>query len=437
MLSKSSPLRARLHRIYCYWRFHLARLRPRRVRDTLRWARDVVATARRRRQEPRLTVAVDICALWEPLTGIGWYLYRLIEHLGQRDDVRLRLYGPWLMAGEGIPEPVAPLPTGPAIEHVIYPTPEGLSFPAWRLMWCLQKAQKLLIAIDGNALLHAPNYLLPKHFRLARGVRMATIHDLGFHKVPWSLRPETLAALNSQLRHTFASASWLLTDSLAVRDELLELGAGKTPAERVCAVHLGPGQLGDEVAGELPPEVPTTFALHVGTLEPRKNLLTLLEAWRQLHQQGQEVPVLVLCGRLGWKPEGLEEKLEEGTREGWLCHVGYATNEQVASLYHHACLVLFPSWYEGFGLPALEAQQAGVPLLCSDIPVLREVAGEGALYLPPDQPAAWAQEVRTLLADPELQAQLVQRGRDNVRRFSWQRCAEETLAVWRQAALAR
>lgn len=420
-------------RAYRRARYLLSRLRPRRVLATLRWSFGVLGTTRALRREPRLTVAVDVSAFWEPLTGIGWYLYRLLEHLAQRDDLRLRLYGPFIAPTSEAPPPAVPLPAGPAIEWVHHDVPEDLSLPPWRIARGLQRIQPLLLAAHGNRVVFAPNFMPPRRFLLCRGALVATIHDLAFRQVPWTLRDETLEDLEGRLGATLRRAAHLITPSRAVRDEMLSQGLAT--GERVHAVHHGPGQLAAVEAGEPPPGTPASYCLHVGTLEPRKNLTVVLEAWRRLRTTGVEPPPLVLCGRLGWKPESLRPELDAGREEGWLVHFGYVESAQLAALYQGARLVLLPSLYEGFGLPAVEAQQAGAPLVCSDLPVLREVAGDGAVYVPPEDAGAWAAAISGLLADPAAGRELADRGRTNAARLDWDRAAEETLAVWRQAAL--
>ncbi len=113
-------------------------------------------------------------------------------------------------------------------------------------------------------------------------------------------------------------------------------------------------------------------------------------------------------------------------REGWAVHLGYVTPGELASLYAAAELVALPSFYEGFGLPAIEALAAGAPLVASDLPVLREVAGDAALYAPPDRPEIWAERIAALLADGDLRAELRRKGLERALRFDWSRAAAET-----------
>ncbi len=388
-------------------------------------------SVRQRRRDERLTVAVDISSFWEPLTGIGWYLYRLLEHLADRDDVRLRLYGPFLIDGEPYPQAVVPPPEGPALEVVAYHVPDQLLFSRGFIQKWLQKARPLWIAADRNRVIFAPNYVPPPAFFLSRGKRVATVHDLGFVKVPWTLQQATLEELTAKLGQTFRRAAHIITPSRAVRQEIVD--AGYAAADRITAVHHGPGQLSTTTAGEVPTGCPKAFALHVGTIEPRKNIITLLEAWEQLQKEGADLP-LVLCGRFGWKSDELKAKIEKAQEEGWVHHFGYVENSQLAALYESATLVVFPSLYEGFGLPAIEALWAGAPLLASDIPVLREVAADAALYADPETPEEWVRQARLVAEDEDLRADLARRGRQRAGVFDWQRAAEETLAVWRGVA---
>lgn len=406
---------------------------PRRIAATIRFVRAMRATAAARRAEPRLTVAVDISPLWEPLTGIGWYLYRLLEHLADRDDVRLRLYGPNLVSTPDLPPPVVPLPSGPALEEVRYEVGDDLAVSYVSAVVWLRRLTARLIAADGNQILFAPNYFLPTWFFRARGRLVATVHDLSFLRVPWTMRETTRENLETHLRSTVERASLVLTDAETVRGELID--SGLVAPERVCAVALGPGAAtaAGGVDTPLPAGVPADYVLHVGTLEPRKDLPTLLAAWRLLRARTSALP-LVLCGRLGWKTEELEKAIREGVAEGWLVHLGYLEDAQVAALYRHATLVVMPSIYEGFGLPAVEAMCLGAPLLVSDIPVLREVAGDAAVYAQSGEPEDWCQHLTRLLADADARAELIARGRQRSARFTWRRTADETVAVWQHAA---
>lgn len=402
-----------------------------RIGSTFRWIRYVFTTFWNRRREKRLTIAVDVTPFWEPLTGIGWYLYRVLETLADREDLRVRLYATTVVSSPDLEPPCVELPSGAAIERMLLEVPEDLVLPAGWIIRLLRRLEPLLIAADGNDVKFAPNYFLPRKFLLARGALVATIHDLGLRKVPWTLQEETLEELTQKLERGIAKARQLITVSAAVRDEVVEYGYA--PDERITVVHHGPGQLASVEPTRLPADIPDAYALHVGTLEPRKNIAGLLEAWSLVRQRLARPPALVLCGRFGWKTDEIRAAVEKGEEDGWLVHPGYVSEGELAALYRSARVVVFPSLYEGFGLPTLEAMLAGAPLVCSDIPVLREVAGDAALFAPPDRPDLLSDRIVDVLESPGLSRDLVERGYRHARDFSWPEAGRLTASVWYKA----
>lgn len=425
-----APVRGRL------WRFG-----PAALARTARWAIGVLGAIRRRRRDPRLKVAVDVLALWEPLTGVGWTLHQLLAHLADRDDLALRLYGLSLVRAPGIPEPPQPLPAGPALERVVYDVPDDLVLGQRWLVPFLRRLEPLLLRADGNQATWAPNYILPPPFRQADLPLVATVHDLAYRKVPWAVRPDTLEAMREVLDRTLHEATLLVTPTEAVRDDLAAFGVAS--AERVRPIHHGLGMVAAagraETAGAAPATAPPAgtperYGLHVGTVEPRKNLPALLAGWRLLRAAGAAPPPLVLAGQLGWKSEGLARDIRAAAAEGWLLHFGYVAQDELLALYRGATVVALPSWYEGFGLPVVEAMALGAPVLLSDIPVFHEVAADAALYAPPGDPAAWAAALGRLFADEPLRRELAERGRRRAERFTWRRAAEEMAAVLAEAA---
>ena len=329
-----------------------------------------------------------------------------------------------------LPPPVVPLPAGPALEDVRYRVGDDLAVSYVTVVRWLRRLTPRLIAADGNRLLFAPNYFLPPWFARARGSLVATVHDLSFLRVPWTMRESTRRDLEIHLRRTVDRAALVLTDAETVRGELID--AGLIEPERVRAIWLGPGAAtaADGRDQRLPDAVPDRYVLHVGTLEPRKDLPTLLAAYRDLVARWPAAPPLVLCGRLGWKTEGLEASIAEGTEQGWLAHLGYLDDAEVAALYRRADLVVMTSIYEGFGLPAVEAMCLGAPLLISDIPVLREVAGDAARYVATGDVPAWTDALEHMLGDSEMLVAWAEKGRRRSDRFTWQRTAEATAAAW-------
>jgi len=420
-------------------RRRLARLSPAAFARTARWLASVAGAVVRRRRETRLTVAVDATALWEPLTGIGWYVFKLLEEWAGREDVAVRVYGATLFDGPGSPQPSVEPPQGPGVEWVVHDLPEDLVLAPHALGRLTRLAAPLLLAADGNDVLFAPNYFLPRQFVLARAPLVATVHDLSVRRVPWSMREETRRNLLERLDHVLYEARLVLADTAAVGSELVEL-ADVDPG-KVRVVHLGPGQTRSRVEGEddpSPPDgTPPRYGLFVGTLEPRKNLLGLLAAWRELRRRLPEAPPLVLVGGFGWRSETYREAVEGAEAEGWLLRFGYISHGELLALYRGASVVVLPSFYEGFGLPAVEAMGTATPLVLSDIPVLREVGGDAALYAPPDRPDLLADRLAEVLAGDGVAAALAQRGRRRAGHFTWERAAREVAAALAEAAPRR
>jgi glycosyltransferase involved in cell wall biosynthesis len=408
------------------------RLRPSRVKATGRWTWQLVSAIAARRRATGLTVAVDVTPLFGPRTGVGRYLHCLLTELSQVENLRLRLYRPSIFVHPNDEQISGDVPSGPAITHVSIPVPDDLALSRDSLLRILRPLEPLLIAADGNRVVFAPNFVPPKGFRWSRGTLVVTVHDLSFRMVSWTLQDETRRALAAPLDRALARAQLVLTDSVAVQRELI--AGGMRTAEASRAIPLGPGHLITVTEAALPAEVPDRFALHVGTFEPRKNLAMLLRAWEQLHTSGRAVLPLVLCGAVGWKNDDLQPILSRGGHAGWLINLGYVSDPVLAGLYRRAVLVCCPSLYEGFGFPVLEAMGAGTPVLASDIPVHREVAGAAAIFLPPDDPARWAKEAAALASDDDRRRELAARGRRRAGEFSWQRTATDTAAAWAAAA---
>jgi glycosyltransferase involved in cell wall biosynthesis len=419
------------------------RLTLRRARLWFTFVFALLGRSRERRRDPRLSVAVDVTPLWESLSGIGWYLDRLLREFHQHPDVVFRLYGPTVIGTDDIPRPVVTLPAAANVEWVLATPPHGMWFTTPTVKF-LRRIQPVLIALDGNRLFFAPNFFLPRRLRFARRVRrarlVATIHDLGWRRVPWTLSDATRQNLEQHVPQVLETAARLITPSEAVRAELAEAGVA---ALRVVAIHHGPGQLAETAAPATPEstslprptdETAERFALFVGTLEPRKGVDTVLEAWRRFRTSGGKPPTLVLVGRWGWKSDELRDAAAIAEAEGWCRVAGYVDAAELARLYHRATMVVLPSIYEGFGLPLLEGMFAGAPILASDLPVTREVAGDAALYAPAGNAAAWCDALERFEREPDLARALSASGRERAATFRWSDAAARTVATFRTAA---
>ncbi|MFW6184235.1 MAG: glycosyltransferase family 4 protein, partial [Chloroflexota bacterium] len=187
----------------------------------------------------------------------------------------------------------------------------------------------------------------------------------------------------------------------------------------------------DVVSGTLKSlNLPSGFILFVGTLEPRKNIPTLLHAYRNLtHERNIDTPLL-LVGRRGWLYEEIFESIDRLGLNERVRHLAGISDEELAHLYHAAGLLALPSYYEGFGLPPLEAMHCDCPVVVSDRASLPEIVGQDGLMLDADDIDGWAATMERVLSDSEFRAKLVASGRRQARRFSWRKTAEATLELY-------
>jgi glycosyltransferase involved in cell wall biosynthesis len=174
------------------------------------------------------------------------------------------------------------------------------------------------------------------------------------------------------------------------------------------------------------------FWLAVGTLEPRKNYETLLDALDLYWQRSAQPMPLRIAGGGGWKSDALKEHLATLEAKGRVQRLGYVSDADLLRLYGEAQALIFPSWYEGFGLPVLEAMGQGVPVICSDRASLPEVGGDAAVYIDPASAESICGAMLALEADPARRARLAVAGRQQAARFSWERTARQTLDFYRR-----
>jgi len=279
--------------------------------------------------------------------------------------------------------------------------------------------------------LFVPAHVLPiAHPRRS----VVTVHDLGYRHYPAAHRPLDKFYLDLSTRYHVRVAAHILADSQATRDDLIrEYGAD--PA-RITVVYPGVPSADEALRRVDNPAaiaavcakygISGEYVLYVGTLHPRKNLVRLIEAFSALESRTLK---LVIAGQKGWLYDHIFTRARELGVEQGVIFPGYVADADLPTLLSGAQLFAFPSLYEGFGFPVLEAMACGVPVVCSNASSLPEVAGDAALLVNPLDTGAWTTALERALADEELRAKLITRGYAQVRRFSWQRAAEETLRV--------
>ncbi len=265
--------------------------------------------------------------------------------------------------------------------------------------------------------------------------QICTLQDLHFAEHPESMSKASFTHY-SKLNHFAVNAAMNICSSQATAADAQRIFGIAPSLLRVIypgfTARTTPSQSAiDAASGKF--ELPPQFLLCVGTIEPRKNISRLLRAYHTALQELDNVlPPLVLAGRRGYQSDAILHEIEELQLTGRVKHLPEVSDTEIDCLYSRCSAVLYPSLYEGFGFPVLEAMAAGKPVLTSKISSLPEVAGDAAYFVDPLSIGSIAQGIAALTTDGDLRARLIELGKTRPSRFTWKSCAEQTLEVYRE-----
>ncbi|MBK9711814.1 MAG: glycosyltransferase family 4 protein [Kouleothrix sp.] len=365
-------------------------------------------------------------------TGTEHYTYELLAALARRDRrSRYTLYC------NQRPAALPPLGANFALRRIPFP----------RLWSHARLSAELLLRPPDT--LFVPAHVLPLGAPLARRMRtVVTIHDMGYLHFPEAHTPAQRLYLRLSTAWSARAATRLIAISGATRDDLVRY-AGARP-EKIAVIHHGVSPRFRPVEDTAAIEeamrrygIAGAYLLYVGTVQPRKNLARLIEAFAQTlqiverrlqiddpHLQSTICNLqLVIAGKRGWLTEAIERRAAELGVADRVVFAGYVADDDLPALLSGALAFVFPSLYEGFGMPVLEAMACGAPVLAANTSSLPEVAGGAALLVDPADTGAIADGLARLSADAGLRADLRARGRERAAAFTWDRCAEQTLRV--------
>ncbi len=295
----------------------------------------------------------------------------------------------------------------------------------------------LELLIRGMYVYHFPDFI-------ARPVRkkpvVTTVYDLSFKRFPEFTEAKNLRYLEASLPKSLERSDRIIVISRFTRDELISLYP--VSSGKVVVVE---GGIEDAFRRSLTADellrtryrfhLPEKYLLTVGTWEPRKNLVRLLEAWAALRSEGKLGGYkMVLAGLKGWLCGEIEQKFRNQAGQRGVMSLGYVPRSALPAVYRCASGFVYPSLYEGQGLPPLEAMASGVPVAAARAGSLPEMLGEAALYFDPTDPGDIARAIEAILTRPELGAELAEKGKRQSARFTWERAARMTLDVYRGAA---
>ena len=334
----------------------------------------------------------------------------------------------------------------PEQQYVLYfnqPPPPDLLPRSSRVRWRVIPARRFwtLGRLSVEMARHPPDVLfVPAHSLppILPRASVATVHDLGYLHFPGEHPPATRLLRRLSNRWSARRATRVVAISGATRDDLVHHEG--VPTERISVVHHGkapwfqPVKDRDQLAAvQAQYGLDRPYFLFVGTLQPRKNLERLLAAFDQFAATHPE-QLLALVGGIGWQTERLRQALASIQARDRVRLLGYVPDDELPPLYSGSLALAFPSLYEGFGLPALEAMACGAPVLTSSTSSMPEVVGKAGLLVDPQDTQAIAAGLARLADDPELRRTLGDRGQLRAGLFTWEHAAHETLAVLRAAA---
>jgi len=375
-------------------------------------------------------IALNTTALLSPKTGIGRYILELAQRLSDMPEWDASFfYGAfWSKDVRGqTPPTVAGLL--PAVRRYL---PYSYELRRWVQCHRFQHHNE-----GGHfALYHEPNNV-PLPFD---GPLVLTVHDLSWIRYPAMHPTERVRAMNRHFEPGLRRATRIITDSQCVKDELAAQ-FGVNP-ELIHPIALGAS------AAFVPRAAEDTWAvlqshqlthgryiLALGTLEPRKNLGVAIAAYSQLPARLQEQFPLVIVGMTGWLSESIERLIGPLRAKGLIRQLGFLPEDDLPQVVAGATCMVYPSVYEGFGLPPLEAMACGVPVITSNAAAVAEVVGDAGMLMHPQDTDAFAQTMQHLLDNPEARDAQAAQGLQRSAVFSWERCAEQTRNVYRLAAI--
>lgn len=379
-----------------------------------------------------MNVVLAVDAINPSLTGIGRYTWELATRLpallASEDQLRYMARHRWVndIAALRVAAPVRQ-----AVRRSLVRS--QLAAAVYAVLWPIVMRYRL--GSVRNAIYHGTNFYVPPGTEQA----IATFHDLSIYRHPECHPAARVAFMRRALPKTLKRSDFIITVSEFTRREVIDYFSW--PADKIKAIPLGvDSAFKPHSAAQTHAVLQALNLQHDGyvlctaTIEPRKNISRLLEAYALLPAARRTRWPLVLAGGDGWNDGALQAQIHQAQAAGWLRRAGYVDESALPALMAGARCFAFPSIYEGFGLPVLEAMASGVPVVTADIASLPEVAGDCALLIDPYDINALHAALDRALHDDSWRQQAIARGIQRAAGFSWDRTAAETAAVYQHVA---
>jgi glycosyltransferase involved in cell wall biosynthesis len=374
-----------------------------------------------------MKVGLNATSLLSPLTGIGQYTYQLAKGLQKFKDLELDMFYANGWSTEVRDKPIKQIRNIKLLVKKFIPKTYEIS----RIIQQSYFNERSFDKVKG--IYHEPNFLA---FNYA-GPLVLTVHDLSWIRYPEMHPADRVRNMNKHFQKSMERASMIITDSQAIKDEIKDMFG--VADSRIKSIPLGVESLFRPLNQEESAPVLQQhglsyqkYILAVGTLEPRKNLSSVLLAYMQLPANIRRHYPLVLVGMSGWHTSALEKQMAPLVAAGEIRQLGYLEREDLAVVIAGALTLVYPSIYEGFGLPPLEAMTCGVPVIASNVSSLPEVVGDSGLLVNPHDIDDIAKAMETMITAPDIRAASAQKALARSAEFSWDSCVDQTMGIYRQ-----
>lgn len=319
-----------------------------------------------------------------------------------------------------------------SLRDVVIPIHENHLFPygIYRRLWHVAPLSYRSMFPEKADLNVFFNFIVPPR---VEGAVMTTVHDLTYLRYPETMDGRNLRRINRDIRYSIERSSRILTDSEFSKKEIKELL--HVPAERIAVVYAAPPVLSDAVdftQVSVKYKIEKPYILYVGTIEPRKNLVRLIEAFDSLKQKEKIPHQLVLAGGDGWSNSEIYKAACGASHSRDIIFTGYVSAAEKTTLYQYADAFVFPSLYEGFGIPPLEAMSQNCPVICANAASLPEVVGDAAIFADPLNTADIAEGILRVLTDAAVRDALIEKGTEQFKKFNWQASADRFTDVCKE-----
>lgn len=378
-----------------------------------------------------MRLAFNATALLSPLTGIGQYGFHLAGELLKMPELDIDFF----YGTTWDKRRLTSIPSG--VGQVMMP---------WMKPWIKQRIpfypqigrlyrqhqftkQVKAAKFDVH---HEPNYL-PLRMDVPTVI---TAHDLSWIRYPEMHPAQRVAVMNRYFEKALYQASAVITDAEFVKQEIVDVFG--IALEKITAIPLGVESMFRPLSSNETRAVLSSHGLEhgryfltVGTLEPRKNLSLAIRAYSALPESIRKRYPLVVIGMKGWHSAEIERSISPLAQAGYLRQLGYVPREDLATLMAGATTLIYPSIYEGFGLPPLEAMACGTPVICSNVSTLPEVVGDAGILIDPSDETGLLEHLLAMCEDKKLRVDLSTRARKRSLSFTWKKCAQQTVDVYK------